>query len=928
MQTTGITDVAAARAGGMTHSGLVGLCGRRRECGVLDELVAAVRRGESRVLVVHGEAGIGKTALLEYLVGAASGLSVVRAMGVESEMELAYASLHQICAAMLDRLDRLPGPQRDALEVAFGLSRGSAPDRFLVGLAVLNLLTEVAEERPLVCVVDDAQWLDRASALTLALVARRLIAEHVGLVFGTRVVGDELRGVADLEVRGLRNGDARAVLKMAVGFVLDERVRDQIVAETRGNPLALLELPRGLTAAQLAGGFGLLGAQALPGRIEESFTERLEALPEEARLLLLVAAAEPTGDPVLVSRTAERLGIAARVTAGTEGLLTFGEQVTFRHPLVRSAVYGSAAPERRRTVHLALAEMTDRRLDPDRRAWHLAEAAAGPDEEVASELEHSAGRAQARGGLSATAAFLRRSVVLTADPSRRADRALAAAEAEGQAGAFDVAERLVGIAARSSLDGLQKARLELVRAHLAFASRRGSDAPPLLLKAAKLLESLDVRLARETYLEALSAAMFAGRLAGPGARARDVSHAAGGARRASNPPRLPDLLLDGLAGLFTEGYPCGARVLQPALAGFGGDMSAGEEPRWLWLACVSALHLWDFERWALLSERLVHLAREAGALSELPLALRMRGFVHLFSGELPAARSLVAEARVATEATGSDLTPYCAIGLAALEGREAQATALIDASAADAVRRGEGIALSVTGWAKALLYNGLGRYQQAMAEAQRVSDFPEDLGTSNWGMIELIEAAVRSGRTALAADTYRRLEEMAAATGTNWVIGVAARSRALLIADKAAESSYLDAIDRLSETPLRAELARAHLLYGEWLRRERRRVDARAQLRTAYEMLTAIGMEAFAERARRELVATGETVRKRTVETSDDLTPHETEIARLAHDGLSNQEIGARLFISPRTVEWHLGKVFGKLGISSRRELAKGLGLP
>jgi hypothetical protein len=366
---------------------------------LLDGLVSAIRQGESRSLVVRGDPGIGKTALLEYLVGSASDLNVVRAAGVQSEMELAFASLHQLCGALLDRLPRLPAPQRQALEIVFGVSPGGAPDRFLVGLAVLSLLSEAAEQRPLLCVVDDAQWLDHASALTLAFVARRLLAEPVGIVFAAREPGEELQHLPELEVHGLRNGDARALLGSAVPFVLDEQVRDRIVAETRGNPLALLELPRGLTAIELAGGFGMLGQHALSGRIEESYVRRLNALGEDARRLLLVAAAEPIGDPLLLRRACARLGIAVdAVDAATGGLLVVNDRVTFRHPLVRSAMYRSAAEEDRRAVHSALAEATDREVDPDRRAWHLAAAAVGPDEQVALELERSAHRAQARGG--------------------------------------------------------------------------------------------------------------------------------------------------------------------------------------------------------------------------------------------------------------------------------------------------------------------------------------------------------------------------------------------------------------------------------------------------------------------------------------------------------------------------------------------------
>jgi hypothetical protein len=441
-----------------------GLRGRASECALLDTVVDAVRRGEGRSLVVRGEAGIGKTALLEYLVRSASDLTVLRAVGVESEMELAYAGLHQLCASLLNRLDRLPAPQRRALEIAYGLSAGGAPDRFLVGLAVLSLLSEAADERPILCLVDDAQWLDRASALTLAFVARRLLAERVGVVFAAREPGGELARLPQLEVCGLLRDDARALLGATVWLRLDERVSDRIVAETHGNPLALLELPRGLTARQLAGGFGLVEAQGVAGRIEESFIRRVETLSEDARRLLLVAAAEPVGDPLLLLAASERLGIAVSVVdAETDGLLALGERVTFRHPLVRSAVYRTATREQRREVHLALAEATDRSVDPDRRAWHLATAAAGPNEPVAAELEQSASRAQARGGLAAAAAFLHRAVVLSGDPEQRVRRALAAARASLHAGIFDGALELLVLAEAATPDELQMAHVELLR---------------------------------------------------------------------------------------------------------------------------------------------------------------------------------------------------------------------------------------------------------------------------------------------------------------------------------------------------------------------------------------------------------------------------------------------------------------------------------
>src|SRR5215211_1546549 len=549
-------------------AGRAGLRGRGSECALLDELVAAIRRGESQSLVLRGEAGIGKTALLEYLIASAPDATIVRAVGVQSDMELAYAALHQLCGPLLDRLEALPAPQRRAMEIVFGVTTGEAPDRFLVGLAVLSLFSEVAEQRPLLCVVDDAQWLDQSSALTLAFVARRLLAEPIGIVFAAREPGAELQHVPELEVRGVHNGDARALLSSAVRFKLDERVRDRIIAETRGNPLALLELPRGLTARQLAGGFGLLGAQALTGRIEESFVRRLEALSDDARRLLLVAAAEPVGDPLLLWRAAERLGIrpAAAEEAEADELLVIREWVRFRHPLVRSAVYRTATGEQRREVHLALAEATDGSVEPDRRAWHLATAAAGPDEPVAAALEESAGRAQARGGLAAAAAFLHRSVVLSADPKQRVRRALAAAQASLHAGIFEGALELLALVEASTPNELQMAHVELLRGQIAFASSMGTTAPPLLLKAAQRLERLDPELARETYLDAWGAAMFAGRFSADSLV--EVCRAATAAPRPTRPLRASDLLLDGLSTLVTEGRAAAAPLLRRATASF------------------------------------------------------------------------------------------------------------------------------------------------------------------------------------------------------------------------------------------------------------------------------------------------------------------------------------------------------------------------
>jgi DNA-binding CsgD family transcriptional regulator len=680
-----------------------------------------------------------------------------------------------------------------------------------------------------------------------------------------------------------------------------------------------------LTPAQLAGGFGLLDAPGLSGRIEDSFRRRLAGLPADTQQLLLVAAADPVGDPVLLWRAAERLGIGVPAAAETDGLLAIGASVTFRHPLVRSSVYRAASPEERQAVHRALADATDPQVDPDRRAWHLAQATPGFDEDVASELERSAGRAQARGGLAAASAFLERATVLTAEPSRRARRALAAAQAKHQAGGFDAALRLVAIAEAGPLNQLQRAQVDLLRGQIAFALNRGSDAPPLLLKAAKRLEPLDARLARETYLEALTAVLFPAHLA-PGGRVLETARAARAAPASSQPSRASDLLLDGLALLITDGYAAGAPTLKRAVNAFRGeDMSRVEGGRWLWLASRVAAFLWDDEAWDAISDRFVQLARDTGALSVLPLALTTRTGLHLFAGRLGIAASLVDEVAAVNEATRSNLSAYAAMTLAAFQGREAEAAQLIEAATREGVRRGEGQGLTFIHWATAVLHNGLGRYEEALAAAQQAAEDSLEVRLATWGLVELIEAGARSGEPELAVEALGRLSQTTAASGTDWALGVEARSRALLTEGEAAEPLYRQAIEALERTGVRVELARAHLLYGEWLRRERRRLDAREQLRHAHKLFTEFGMEAFAERARVELQATGEHPRKRIVETRDDLTPQEAQISRLAADGATNQDIAAQLFISPSTVDYHLRKAFRKLGVKSRHQLKQQL---
>lgn len=907
-------------------SGSSVLRGRASECAALDDMLAAILRGQSRALVLRGEAGIGKTALLDHLIAGATDLTVLRAVGVESEMELAFAALHQLCGPLLSRLDHLPAPQRDALGTVFGQSDGTPPDRFLVGLAVLSLFSAEAEARPLLCVLDDAQWVDQSSALTLAFVARRLLAEPVGIVFATREPAEAFQHLPELKVRGVGNGAARALLDSAVPFRLDERVRDRIIAETRGNPLALLELPRGLTAPQLAGGFGLLGPQALSGRIEESFTRRLTALSDDARRLVLLAAAEPVGDPLLLWRASQLLRIPATAAQvlEAEGLLEIGQRVTFRHPLARSAVYRSASPADRRAVHAVLAEATDPETDPDRRAWHRAFSEELPDEQIATELELSAGRAQARGGVAAAAAFLQRAVALTADPDRRAERALTAAQTCLQSGSFQAALGLVATARSGTLDAFQRARVDSLRGHIAFASGLGSDTPAaLLLEAAQQLEPFSLDLARETYLAAWAAAVNVGSSAGPSLLPQ-ICQTIRGLPPGHGAPRPLDLLLDGLALLTTDGRAAATPVLQHAAAALT-HIPVEDVLRWGWATVAAGAAVWEAEAFHTACTRQVQLVREASALSELPILLSTLAVVVSWTGDLDGAAAYVAEAEDVAAAIGSRFAPFGAFRVGALRGREQEVAPGLERAIAAAAAGHEGVATHGH-WGTAVLYNGLGRYDEALPSARVAAFNIYDPFVPSYALSELVEAAARAGDIRLAEQGLERLTETTQPAGNDLALGIEARCRALLSEGAAADGCYREAIERLSRTRLRPELARAHLLHGEWLRREDRASDAREQLRTAHTMLVAIGMEGFAERARRELQGTGEKVRKRPIEDAPaGLTAQELQVARLAREGMSNPEIGALLFLSPRTVEWHLRKVFTKLGIRSRRELASRL---
>ena len=892
-------------------------------------LVSRARAGRSGVLVVRGEAGIGKSALLEHGRGAAdsSGFRVESSIGVAAEAQFAFAGLHQLCAPLLDRADALPDPQRSALGVAFGRQGGAAPDRFLVGLATLNLLAEVAEEAPLLCLVDDGQWLDEASAQVVAFVARRLAAERIALVLAARDQPDgeslAFAGLPELRLGGLGEGDARALLAGAVRTPLDDRVRDRIVAEARGNPLALLELPLSWQLARRAGGFELPEVLGVPNRIEESFRRRSSSLPSETRLFLLVAAAEPTGDVALLWRAAAQLGIAPEAAAPAEatGLLEIDTRVRFRHPLVRSAVYQDATLPDRCRVHGALAAATDPQVDPDRRAWHSAHAVLGTDEEVAAALERSAGRARARGGIAAAAAFLQRSTELTPEPADRTRRALEAAQAKHEAGSSEAALELLAVAEAGRLDALERGRLALLRAQIVFHLTRSSEVPGMLLDAAVTLAPLDAALSRETYLHALDAAIVNGD--GPGALR--VAEAALTGPGPGVHARPVDLLLDGLAMSVARGFAAGAPQLRLALEALrrsarkdGPD--ASDSRSWLWLAGRVAVGILEDGLAHELAACNVDLARADGAMAGLPAALRLQANVLIISGQLTRAEELAAESAVITEATGGVVLRHAHIILAAWRGDRADVTELNDLTRRDARFPEDGAEAALSYYALAVLHNGLGEYSAAQHSAERARDSVE-LSLSSVGLPELIEASVRVGDAERAALALEQLSSRARASGTSWALGLEARSRALTITGPEAEEHYRGAIAHLGASLIAGEAARAHLLYGEWLRRAGRRQDAREQLRTAHDLLSDMGAEGFASRAARELAATGEHPRKRTAQPTDALTAQELHIARLVATGATSREVGAQLFLSPRTIEAHLRNIFRKLGIASRREL-------
>jgi DNA-binding NarL/FixJ family response regulator len=896
------------------------LVGRDEELATLEQLLEAVRNGGSGTLFVQGDPGIGKSALLERLINSSAGFRVVRAVGVQGEVDLPYAGLQQLCRPMLDTIGTLPPPQRQALHVAFGLSSGEAPDRYLVGLAVLTLFSEAAATQPLLCVVDDAHWLDTETAQALAFVARRLGADTVGLVIAGREQATVFDGLPVLHLAGLAIADARAILDSTVVGGFDGHVRERFLAETHGNPLALLQLPKGLTPAELAGGFGLPRARGLSSRIERSLEQQVRALPPETQQALLVAAAEGVGDPGIIAAAVAELGVGADALVPGEDaeLVELGARVRFCHPLMRSAAYHAATPHERRRVHEALAAVTDGERDPDRRAWHRGHATAVPDESVAAELEGSSERAQARGGLMAAAAFLEQAAILTPDPARRGARALAAAQLKFDAGAPDAAERLLAIAVTAPLEELDRARVDRLRAQIAFARSGGGDAATLLSAAAQRLEPLDPELARETHLEALLASIRSDRFARDDAVVDAAAAAA--ARSGEEHARAIDLMLAAVVTRLTEGYESAQPTAARALTAFHAEGFNRENLAWWWLACQLAMDSWDNDGCEEIAKGLGGIARDSGGLVVLPFALNYCAAHRIFRGAFGVADELLEEAESITAATRNPpLSDFSAL-LNAWRGDRERTEALRGALIEVGTARGEAFAVEVAEWAAAVLHNGLGEYAEAQAASERALE-QRILGFDVWVLPELVEAAVRNGDRQVAALAFERLVERSRGSRSEWARGVEAAARALLSDDAGAERHHVQAIEHLGASGIAVLHARARLSYGEWLRREGRRIDARQQLRAALDVFEAMGAEAFADRTRRELAATGETARKRVDETRADLTAQETQIVRLAADGLTNPQIGARLFLSPRTIEWHLRRTYPKLGISSRRQL-------
>jgi DNA-binding CsgD family transcriptional regulator len=889
----------------------------------LDEILSRIRDGHSATLLLDGAAGVGKTTLLDYLAERAAGIRLLTTTGTQSEFELAYAGLHQLCRPLMEALAELPVPQREALETTFGVRAGPAPGRFMVGLAALNLISEAARAEPVLFVVDDVQWLDQTSAEVLGFIARRLEAEAVGMVFATRSTADvpNLEGIPVLTVEALEKAAARELLASLAPGRIEPNARERIVDEADGNPLVLVEAAGALKRAEIATGIIFPDIPSDPSHLEEQFGRRLKRLPEETQQLLLIAAAEPTANPLTIHAAAAGAGADTLKPAVDAGLCHAGATVRFRHPLVRSAVYRTASPKAIREAHAALARFSPEDSDPDLLAWHRARACESTDEEVAAELAVTAARMFARGAPAASAALLRQARRVTADESLKANWSLGAAQAELAAGDFGASERDLAASRTSLLSPGLRAEKKLTEARLAFARERGGMAVPLLLEAADLLVAVNPNAAQDAYLEAFSAALFGGTLTETDLAEVATRWQATGFPDRSRPAHR---LLDALSPVVMGGGSTAWRRLRETLSTIeDGSGQDGPPVPSLWVASVSAAAAWDMEAWDMLSHRLVTISRNAGDYSELPTALSSRAFVHIFTGDLQLAFEAVAEMETITSATGGRMSPYGAIGVAALTGRETDLDQLVDGTIPNAERRSDATGISIACWAQGLLNNSMGRYERAFSWAVRALPLYQHLHASSvWVLVELIEAASRTNRP---ADARAALSQLALATqssGTEWGLGVLARSQALLSDGAQAEDYYTEALRLLEPTRCVVDLARTSLAYGEWLRRHRRLSDSRTHLSQAVQLFESIGATAFAARGRRELRAAGSQVRKRIKTAPSVLTTQESQVAQLVAQGLTNSEVANRMFLSPRTVEYHLAKVFGKLQIRSRHQLA------
>jgi DNA-binding CsgD family transcriptional regulator len=876
--------------------------GRQHELRRIDRLIQAARAGHGGALVLRGEAGIGKTTLLNEVRKLADDARLIEACGAQFEAELPFALLNQLCNSVLSYLPEVPSWQRKALQAVLGVRPGT-PDGFRVGLATLDLLTTVAHDTPVICVIDDAQWMDAASLAALMFVARRISAEPVALFFAVRVpcAASDLDTLPGIAVDGLSDADARALLAK-LHVTLDEQVRDRIIAEARGNPLALRELPR-------AGGFAPPDDTPIPQRIEQGFRSRLADLSEDARMLLTVASAEPTGDPALLWAAARTIGLdmaeTSEAAAGT-GLVDFANRVQFCHPLARSAVYRAAEPRQRRSAHRALAAVTDPEVDPDRRAWHRAQSSVGPDDDIALELDRCASRAQGRGGVAAAAAFLERAAALSLDPVARATRVLAAVQAHLDAGATDTASRLLTTIEHAALDELQRAQLDVLRGRIAFLRHNDAQGPSFMLRAARRLATIDPIRSRETFLDALDMGLVVGRVKG-------VMDAVVAEARASAPPAPRPDLLDALVLLNTKGHRAAVPLIQSLL-------HDGDEPMWVrrpGLAGRLACELWDPDTHATIVDWVMRTGRESGSPLLLRLGLAQTAAAAALSGDIGGALVAVAEEEAIAGAMGGPPILYARLYLAGVQGRRREALTLFEQATAVASQSGAGQLIANVHWSSAVLHNGLADYPAALAAAEKAYALG-DLFLAGAALPELVEAALRCGRPGAAADALAALRERTEASGTASGLGITAYARGLVTG---AEAHFQEAIAYLEQTPLHFYRARAHLLYGEWLRRQGRRRDCRPHLNVAFQVFTEAGVEAFAARAGTELRATGDTAHRRAGQTPDRLTAHELAIARLVATGATSGEVAARLFVSPRTVDAHLRKIFRKLGITSRRQL-------